>query len=58
MHSFFIGNTLGADLADIQLISKCNTVIHFSLCIIDVYSKYARVALLKDKKSITITRTF
>ena len=28
------------------------------LCIIDIYSKYAWVILLKDKKGITITNAF
>ena len=47
----------GADLADMQLISKCNKGIRFSLCVIDIYSEYAWVVLLKDKV-ITITNAF
>ena len=35
-----IDNIWGADLADMQLISKFNKVVHFLLCVIDVYSKY------------------
>ena len=58
VHSFFIDNTCGADLADVQLIKKFNKAFRFLLCIIDIYSKYARVAHLKDKKSITITKAF
>ena len=43
----------GADLADMQLIR-----FRFLLCVIDIFSKYAWVILLKDKKGITITNTF
>ena len=32
---------LGADLADIQLISKFNKGIRFLLCVIDIFRKYA-----------------
>ena len=41
-----------------QLISKSNKGFRFLLCIIDVFSKYAWVVPLKDKKSITITNRF
>ena len=58
LHSSFIHNTWGADLADMQLIIKFNKEIRFLLCVIDVFSKYAWVILLKDKKSITITNVF
>ena len=40
----------GADLADMQLISKSNKGIRFLLCVIDIFSKYAWVVPLKDKK--------
>ena len=48
----------GTDLADMQLISKSNKGFRFLLCIIDVFSKYAWVVPLKDKKDITITNCF
>ena len=35
-----------------QLISKCNKGIRYLCCAIDLFSKYARVVPLKDKKSI------
>ena len=38
--------------------SKFNKGFRFLLCIIDIYSKYARVIPLKDKKEITITNAF
>ena len=55
IHSSFINNTWGADLADMQLISKFNKGIRFLLCVIDIFSKHAWVIPLKDKKDITIT---
>ena len=58
VHSPFIDNIWGADLADMQLISKFNKVFRFLLCVIDIYSKYAWVIPLKDKKGITITNAF
>ena len=47
--SRFRDNIWGAHLADVQLISKFNKRFRFLLCIIDIFSKYACVALLKDK---------
>ena len=58
VHSTFINNIWSADLADMQLISKFNKGIHFLLCVIDNYSKYAWVIPLKDKKGITNTNAF
>ena len=40
------------------MISKFNQGFKFLLCVIDIYSKYAWVIPLKDKKGITITNTF
>ena len=37
-----------------QLITKFNKGICFSLCVIDIFSKYAWVIPLKDKKGITV----
>ena len=50
VHSLFIDNVWGRDLADMQLISKSNRGIIFLLCVIDNYSKYAWVIPLKDQK--------
>ena len=41
-----------------QLISKFNKGFRLLLCVIDIFSKYAWVAPLKDKKGITITNAF
>ena len=49
VYSSFKGNIYGVDLADMQLISKCNKVIWYLLCVIDCFSKYAWVVALKDK---------
>ena len=42
-------NIWGVDLTNIKLIRKFNKGIRFLLCVIDIYSKYAWVAPLKDK---------
>ena len=49
---------MGADLADMELISKFNKGFRFLLRFIDIYSKYAWVIPLKDKKGITVTNAF
>ena len=41
-----------------QSVSKSNKRIRFLLCVIDIYSKYAWVVPLKDKKVITTTNAF
>ena len=46
------------DLADMQLISKFNKGFGFLLRVIDIFTKYAWVVPLKDKKGITITNAF
>ena len=38
-----------------QLIYKYNKRVRFLLCVIDIYTKYAWVTPLKNKKGITIT---
>ena len=53
-----IDNNWNADLTDMQLISKFNKGFRLLLCVIDIYSKYAGVIPLKDKKGITITNAF
>ena len=58
VYSGFKDNIWGADLADMQLISKFNKGFRFLLCVIDIFSKYAWVVPLKNKKGITITHAF
>ena len=49
---------MGADLADMQSLSRKNKGIKYLLCAIDLYSKYAFVIPLKDKKGISIVDAF
>ena len=58
VYSTFKDNIWGVDLADMQLLSKYNKGIRFLLCVIDVFSKYAWVVPLKDKKGISIVKAF
>ena len=54
VHSSFIDNIWGADLADMQIISKFSKGFRILLCVIDIYSKYAWVISLKDEKGISM----
>ena len=58
VYSSFKDNIWGADLADMQLLSKFNKGIKYLLCVIDLFSKYAFVVPLKDKKGISIVNSF
>ena len=48
----------GVDLADMQSLSNKNKGIKYLLCAIDLYSKYAFVVPLKEKKGISIVNAF
>ena len=58
VYSAFKDNIWVADLADMQLLSRYNKGIGFLLCVIDIFSKYAWVVPLKDKKGISIVKAF
>ena len=58
VYSSFRDNIWGADLADMQLISKFNKGFRFLLCAIDIFSKYAWVVPSKDKKGVSIVNAF
>ena len=58
VYSSFKDNIWGADLADMQLLSKFNKGIKYLLCVNDLFSKYAFVVPLKDKKGISIANAF
>ena len=58
MYSSFRDNIWGVHLAGIQLISKYNKGIRYLLCAIHLFSKYAFVVPLKDKKGTTIVNAF
>ena len=49
---------MGVDLADIQSLSKYNKGIKCLLCAIDLFSKYAWVIPMKDKKGTRIVNAF
>ena len=54
----FKDNIWGADLADMQLINKFNKGFRVLLCVIDIFSKYARVVPLKANKGVSIVVAF
>ena len=58
VYSQFKDNIWGVDLADMQSLSRKNKGIKYLLCAIDLYSKYAFVVPLKDKKGISIVNAF
>ena len=58
LHSIFKDNIRGADLADMQVISKYNKGVRFLLCVIDIFSRYAWVVSLKNKKGASIVDAF
>ena len=49
---------MAVDLADTQSLSKYNKGIKYLLCAIDLFSKYAWVIPIKDKKGTSIVNAF
>ena len=58
VYSQFKDNIWGVDLADMQSLSRKNKGMKYLLCVIDLFSKYAIVIPLKDKKGISIVNAF
>ena len=58
VYSQFKDNIWGVYLADMQSLSRKNKGIKYLLCAIDLFSKYAFVIPLKDKKGISIVNAF
>ena len=58
VYSQFKDNIWGVDLADMQSLSRKNKGIKYVLYAIDLFSKYAFVVPLKDKKGISIVNAF
>ena len=57
-YSSFRYNIWGVDLADMQSLNKYNRGITYLLCAVDLFSKYAWVVPLKDKRGISIVNAF
>ena len=58
VYSSFRDNIWGVDLTDMQSLSKYNKGIKYLLYAIDIFSKYAWVVPLKDKRVISIVNAF
>ena len=58
VYSSFRDNIWSADLADMLSLGKYNKGIEYLLCAIDLFSKYAWVAPLKDKRVIPMVNAF
>ena len=58
VYSSFRDNISGVDLADMQSLSKYNKGNKYLLCAIDLFSKYAWVVPIKDKKGPSIVNAF
>ena len=58
VYSQFKDKIWGVDLADMQSLSRKNKGIKYLLCAIDLFSKYAFVIPLKDKKGLSIVNAF
>ena len=58
IYSSFRDNIWGVDLADMQSLSKYNKGIKYLLCVIDFFSNYAWVVLIKVKTGVSIVNAF
>ena len=52
----FKGNIWAADLAEMGSLSSKNENVKYSLCVIDVFTKYAWVKPLKEKNGKTVLK--
>ena len=57
-NSSFKDNIRGADLADMQLLSKYNKGFQFFKCVVNIFSKCAWLFFWKTKKGIAVTNIF
>ena len=58
VYSSFKDNIWGVDLADMQSFSKFKKGFKYFLCTIDLFSTYAWVIPIKDKKGTSIVNVF
>ncbi|GFR07734.1 uncharacterized transposon-derived protein F54H12.3 [Trichonephila clavata] len=56
--SYGINDLWQCDLVDLQHLAEHNNGFRFSLTIIDVFSKFAYVIPLKNKKAVSVTKAF
>ena len=56
--AIFKDNILAADLAEMGSLSSKNKNVRYLLFVIDIFTKYARVKPLKDKKDKTVLNAF
>ena len=49
---------MGSDLAEMESLSSKNKNVKYLLCVIGVFTKYAWVKPLKDKKGKTVLNSF
>ena len=58
VYARFKDRICAAGLAEIELFSSKNKNVKYLLCVIDVFTKYALVKPLKDKKGKTVLNAF
>ena len=58
VYARFKDNIWAADLAEMESLSSKNKNVKYLLCVIDVFTKYAWVKPLKDKKVKTVSNAF
>ena len=58
MYAKFKGNTWAVHLAEMGSLSSKSRNVRYLLCVIDVFTKYAWVKPLKDKKCKAVLNTF
>ena len=58
VYSSYRDNIWGVGLADMQSLSKYNKGINYLLCVLDLFSKYAWLIPIKDKKGTSIVNAF
>ena len=58
VHSSFVDNIWGANLANMQLINKFDKGIRFLLCVIDIFSKYTWESFERCKKVLQLPMLF
>ena len=58
MRDLSVCNIWGADLAEMESLSSKNKNVEYSLCVINIFTKYAWTKPLNDKKGKIVLSTF